>query len=328
MLEQSNMKIVKNIRDLYSGCMPRYKLLENEVNQILKPLVENEGWFFISRVKGLESFALKIETGRVSSPESMEDFFGCTVVVPTLGHIEQAELLILNNYDLKYRRPENDVTTHKAPSNFTFDDLRVYVERRPLISGRDPELVGMLFEVQIKTVLQHAWTVATHDLIYKSNTVNWPLERIAFQVKAMLEHAEVAISEANRLADAPAVAKRDKNTIGMLTLIEQIKRIWSAERLPTDVKRLADTIHALLQACDLMPEDFQDLIMNEKLRIGVLPTDLSPYAMTVQALANKDGLDLSHKISRRHIRTKLVIHSGMDLPKWMRIAQPKIVDLG
>ncbi|GAB5338297.1 hypothetical protein [Pseudomonas poae] len=322
------MKIVKSVRDIYADCVPRYELLETEVKQILKPLAEDRGWFFVSRLKGLESFALKIETGRVSVPHSMEDFFACTIVVPTLSQIEQAEELILASYDHSQRRPQNDSVTHKASSSFAFDDLRLYVSRRPLASGKNSELDGMVFEIQIKTVLQHAWSVATHDLIYKSNTVSWPLERIAFQVKAMLEHAEVAIAEANRLADAPAVSRRDHKTVGTLLLIEHIRNIWSSDRLPADIKRLAETIFSVIKTCDLEPEDFQELIMSEKLRLGVLPTDLSPYAFTVQALAHKQDLDFEHKISRRHIRNTVVIHSGMTLPAWMLVEHPKILNLG
>jgi hypothetical protein len=52
---------------------------------MLKPLVEQKGWFFTWRLKELESFALKIETGRVSNPVALEDFFACTIVLRSDG---------------------------------------------------------------------------------------------------------------------------------------------------------------------------------------------------------------------------------------------------
>lgn len=322
------MKIVKAVRDLFEAAASRYQRLEGEVKELLKPRVEEHDWFFLGRVKQLESFALKLETGRVPAPSNLEDFYACTIVVPTMGEIEVAEKLVTELFELSYRRPQDNGITPKPPSSFVFDDLRLYVARRPPASGLHPDLDGVVFEVQVKTILQHAWSVATHDLIYKSNSVSWPRERIAFQVKAMLEHAEVAIAEANRLADAPAVARRDKQTIAVLQLIEHLKRVWPDERLPRDVKRLAETILALLRAGDCDISSFPSIVDDEKRRLGVLPADLSPYSFVVQALAHTSQLDFQRKFNRRHISTSLCIHSGMELPDWMRQPNPRIINIG
>ncbi len=60
--------------------------------------------------------------------------------------------------------------------------------------------------------MQHAWGLATHDLIYKADEINWPKERIAFQIKAMLEQAEVTISGVNNLISLPEVSKDNYET--------------------------------------------------------------------------------------------------------------------
>ena len=311
------MKIAKGLREIHGDCLQQYGVLKEEVETLLKPNAEKQGWFFLSRLKELESFALKLETGRVSDPSRLEDFLACSIVVPTMAQIEEAEEIVLDFFDLTERRPRKKDVTPKSSSSFEFDDLRLYVARRPAVSGRHPELDGRVFEVQIKTILQHAWTHATHDLIYKSDTVSWRRERIAYQVKAMLEHAEVAISEANVLAETAVLAKSHERTADILDLIQQIKQTWPNERLPVDVKRLAQTIRQIFQTADLNVKRFRDVIEEEKRRFGLLPYDLSPYAFTLQALANFRDIDFQQKFTRPNVRTSVLVHDGMDLPAWM-----------
>jgi ppGpp synthetase/RelA/SpoT-type nucleotidyltranferase len=320
----AQMKVIKKIRDIHSESEERYKRLAEEVQGFLKGEAEKRGWFFISRLKGLESFALKIETGRVPDPSKMEDFFACTIVVPTLSHIETAETLVLEHYDVLERRPPVDAQTFKQASNFQFDDLRLYVAKRASQTGKNVDLDGAIFEIQAKTVLQHAWGLATHDLIYKSDTVSWPRERIAYQVKAMLEHAEIAIAEANRLADAPAVAKKDERTAEILKLIEQIRALWSPDRLPKDIKRLAETTQHIFKSCKLDVKNLAAMLDAEKQRLGMLPNDISPYAFIVQALAHSGEFDFRAALSRAK-RLKILVHEGMDLPSWMKDDNAQIV---
>jgi ppGpp synthetase/RelA/SpoT-type nucleotidyltranferase len=320
------MKVSKALRDTFNAAQDRYLRLSAEVRDLLFSQLEERRWFHTSRVKELESFALKVETGRVPDPSQLEDFFGFTIIVPTLGDITAAEIMVSELFDVFERRPPADDRTSKLSSDFRFDDLRLYVCRRPLASGKNPDLDGAKFEIQIKTILQHAWSIATHDLIYKTDTVSWPKERIAYQVKAMLEHAEIAISEATRLADSPGVAKKNDRTTDILRLIEQIEQVWPGEALPANRKRLAENVLDVLKAADLQPDRLIDLIDAERRRIGILPSNLSPYSFVVQALLNSTVADFRAKFSRRNIRTVIVIQDGMEVPPWVE-GFDRVVDL-
>lgn len=322
------MKIAKAIRDTYESATTEYKRLSEEVCGKLEPEVNSRGWFFTSRLKQLESFALKIETGRVDNPCRLEDFFACTIIVPTLLQVSVAEKFLEEIYEVDSRRPTSDETTHKKASDFVFDDLRLYLKYGASSTGRNDDLEGITFEVQIKTILQHAWGIASHDLIYKTDNVSWPKERIAFQVKAMLEHAEIAIAEAERLANSPAIAKKDQETESALEIIHVIHGFWTPEHLPRDIKRLAESIIRIMKMCDLKSSDLRLVLDEEKNRFGVLPTNLSPYAFLVQALANKSDLDFRKKFtSNRNRKTKILIHDDMDLPGWMKEPNDKIIHI-
>jgi len=321
------MKIFKAIRDLYIDSRPRYKKLEEEAKAILGTSAEKRGWLFVGRLKKIESFAQKIETGRVPDPSAMEDFYACTIAVPTIAEIDSAKTLVLQKFDLSHRKPESDDATHKSASSFVFDDLRLYVSRRPSTHGPHTELDGLVFEVQIKTLLQHAWSIATHDLIYKSDSVSWPRERIASQVKAMLEHVEVAIAEASHLEKAPTVAKSNARTDAIRQLISEIKKVWPEDRLPENIKRLAETILDLLRTIGRDANCFTSIIEEERRRLGLLPINLSPYAFFVQALARSSQVDLQRKLARNPGGAKICIHSGMDLPDWMEQPHQRIIHI-
>ena len=321
------MKVSKSIRNVYNQSKGDYQRLSDEVCGKLRTKVEKKDWFFVHRLKELESFALKVETGRVSNPARMEDFFACTIVVPTVTQIADAEQMLKEVYEVNARKPLLDDTTHKRASDFVFDDLRMYLKRGSSQSGYNQDLEDTVFEVQIKTILQYAWGIASHDLIYKTDNVSWPKERIAFQVKAMLEHAEIAIGEAERLADSSAISKQDNDTTRTLEIIDVLRGFWPEERLPQNIKRLAESIRDILRTCNIKPDGLEVALHKEKKRIGILPFNLSPYSFLVQALAH-NVQDFKAKIaSDKNKRTRIVIHDDMDLPKWMKNEHKKIIRL-
>ena len=320
------MKIAKGIRDAYHRSSDNYRRLSEEVCTNLRHRVEENKWFFSYRLKEMESFSLKVETGRVADPARMEDFFACTIVVPTVSQIADAEALLKETYEVNERRPPCDDITRKRASDFVFDDLRLYLKRGPSDTGKNEDLVGMVFEVQVKTILQYAWGIASHDLIYKTDNVSWPKERIAFQVKAMLEHAEISIAEAQGLAESLAISKSDRDTASTLQIIEVLRDFWPADQLPQDIKRLAESIRGVLKACNVQPDGLKALLESEKARSRILPTNLSPYAFLVQAFAHNPQVGLKAKIlNGKYKGIKIIVHDDTDLPEWMSRPNANII---
>lgn len=276
------MKIDAAIRAAFTEQERIARHLRREVDRDLGQR-KRTGWHYESRVKGLESFALKIETGRIQSIEAVEDVFGATLVVPDSTQIGAAIEVVLERYPLHERRPPSSVETTKSSDQFSFDDIRLYV-RYVRTEGEKTEIPdAVLFEVQIKTFLQHAWAVATHDLIYKTSLRDWRRERIAHQIRAQLEQAEVVIGGIDSLSETPVLPQVDTRIAELNSIIEMIQQDWSSEDLPSDIRRLAESVQSLLKVARPnrdadRPALLRTLLDNGKARAaGAHSLDWSPY---------------------------------------------------
>jgi ppGpp synthetase/RelA/SpoT-type nucleotidyltranferase len=308
------MKVPASIRRIYED--------QKAINDRLKKTVDdrmlgikNPRWHYESRVKELASFALKIESGRFSKPEALEDFFACTIVVANSTQIGEADKLVGEIFSVKERRPPDDQKTHKASNAFPFDDLRLYVNipNNPAVPPSD--LVEVVFEVQIKSFLQHAWAIATHDLLYKTDDANWSKERIAYQIKAMLEHAEVSIQEAELLAACTSVVKEDRRTATIKKGIALVKAQWTEDELPDDVRRLASNITELLHGLEIGIDRLETILNEGKAqRAGAHPANLSPYATVVQYLFGAEKDKMITLLENPDARAKILIPDEIELP--------------
>ncbi|WP_285446024.1 hypothetical protein [Xanthomonas sp. fls2-241-TYG-148] len=282
------MKISTPVRALYEVIAPKAELLKNYCAGRLNQ--RNNRWHYEARVKSLESFALKLETGRVKEASAMEDIFACTLVVPSYRDVAEAVELIEEHFDIKEKRPRKDDKTHKRPAVFDFDDLRLYVTPKESPAWFvDSQIVGMKFEVQIKTFLQHAWAIATHDLVYKADSVSWPLERVSFQVKAMLEHAELVIAEAPKISDSSFLKKVDSATERTSKVIGVVARHWEPGQLPKDVRRVAANFCALLESLQIEVDELEKILDKGKQGREGHSLDSSPYETLLIYLLRQRG---------------------------------------
>lgn len=308
------MKIPASIRRLHEDQQAINDRLRVTVDDRVRSLM-NQRWHYESRVKELPSFALKIESGRFDNPRALEDFFACAIVVANANEISEAENLIDQNFALRERRPPHHDRTHKAPEAFPFDDLRLYVTLPDSPAVPPTDLFDVIFEVQIKTFLQHAWSIATHDLLYKTDDVNWSKERIAYQIKAMLEHAEISIQEAENLATSAALAKEDRKTATVKKGIALVKSQWGPDELPKDVRRLAMNITSLTEALRLETERLAQVLNDGKAqRAGAHPSNLSPYSTVVQYLFDAEKDKMLSLLKDEKSRKRILIPDEIELP--------------
>lgn len=276
------MKITKTVRRLYDEQLGLNQLVEARVRQLFEGS-KPEGWFYRGRIKPVESFAQKLETGRGGEPQAQEDFFACTLVVENRTAISEAYAFVERFCDVVERRPRNPEQTHKRPEAFPFDDLRLYARLKAI--GPDEPVTEVLFEVQIKTFLQHAWSIATRDLIYKGDRVSWGKARVAYQVRAMLEHAEVSIAEVEAIAGSEALHMEDAETRDRNRMLDWFTDRWQPEQLPQDRRRLVDTLREIARALYMDMEELITVVEQDTAEgDGINLRDLSPYGIVIRAL--------------------------------------------
>ncbi|HBV5960190.1 TPA: hypothetical protein MD228_004718, partial [Klebsiella aerogenes] len=75
------MKIPLSIKELYASKVQLFEALKEFVDTWVEGEKQSK-WHYESRIKELESFALKFETGRFNSASIFDDFFGGMIVVP------------------------------------------------------------------------------------------------------------------------------------------------------------------------------------------------------------------------------------------------------
>lgn len=279
------MKIPLSIKDLYASKYTTYVALQESVDKWVES-VKDIKWHYESRVKELESFALKFETGRFDSASIFDDMFGGMIVVSTHSEIVKVEEILREKFILVTKKPNSKSFATYSPEHFVFDDLRLYLkfDKNNFLSPKVEVLDGLTFEIQIKTFLQHAWALSTHDLVYKSENISWSKHRVAYQVKAMLENIELSISSAEALSCNDMINKEDKRFKKLGRIVALIESKWDEESLPVDKKRLAENIYECIDKLKISLSDLKTLI--DDTGCNTLKS-ISPYQSILMAIINQ-----------------------------------------
>jgi ppGpp synthetase/RelA/SpoT-type nucleotidyltranferase len=308
------MKVVYSITKLYKEQLHLYQKLGEAVDKLIFS-IKGKGWHYDSRIKSLESYALKLEACRQTDPTKMEDFFACTLVVENTNEIKNVINLLKPYFKIQYRKPPNEKFTHKNSDSFVFDDLRLYTILKASSARLKGPLNEILFEIQIKTFLQHAWSIATHDLIYKSDEINWSKQRVAYQVKAMLENAEISIEKASNLKKISGIPLTNEKVEAQKRVKKFILANWSNDKLPKDLIRLVDNIIKLLKYLNLDLGTLEIGLADEtKQGRGNLTLNLSPYLVILQTLINQEPAKVNGHI-RKDNNKKILIPQEIDISK-------------
>lgn len=280
------MKVSSQVNSLYDELKVIAEELGKYINGRLKETCDANQWLYISRIKEKESFAQKLEMGRYKSLDLIDDVFACTIVVQNIKEISNAEKLIKEQFNIQERRPSSIKKAPHFPENFSYDSLRLYCKVKPLGSKKDYE--NLIFEVQIKTFLEHAWAVATHDFQYKSDEVSWGKSRIVSQLKAMLDNIELTINESNNLSKSEHIKKEHPEYKNLNNIIQFYKDTWTEDKLPKDIRRLAINTNELIVNLGIKLSELKEIIEAESTEErGTNTLSLSPYQIIVQSLMNK-----------------------------------------
>jgi len=308
------MKIPFSVRSYFEQHKKDYCALKALVEPQIEA-IRDTGWHYVGRLKTSESFAQKLETGRFTKEEALTDLFACTLVVERADRIKEAEAKLRESFDVRARKPEKpEMTPHRAMC-FDFDYVRLYAslkrDKRTPASGYE----HLVFEIQIKTFLQHAWTIATHDLIYKTDTIDWEASRVAYQIKAMLEHAEASITAVKAISQTNEPARSNKESLEQQNVIAWLQRNWG-DQLPKDVVRLAECVRNLQEVAGINLTALSKIFDTAtKAGNGSKTLNLSPFSSIVDSvLSSPEGLDALEAASKRRIKNRILVPAELEFP--------------
>ena len=191
----------QNILDQYNALMPIYRQIEQVVPAKLREAFDEAGIIVAaveSRVKTQASLAGKLELkgSKYKDIFDITDIVGIRVITFYIDDVDKVASILERHFDIDW---ENSVDKRKAHEIDSFGYLSLhYIVRIPESAYRDPEhpeVNNIRFEVQMRTVLQHAWANMNHDTGYKSG-VEVPREylRNLNRLAGMLELADEQFS--------------------------------------------------------------------------------------------------------------------------------------
>jgi ppGpp synthetase/RelA/SpoT-type nucleotidyltranferase len=233
----------------YRAVEPYLEPLRVRVRESLLVLCEREGYALVSRVKALDSVCEKVETGRFACWADIDDLVAFTIVVPKLSDELNVLAFLQSTFSQVIIRKRGSLK--KAPDAFRFDSTR-FIGRLSAPEGQDAPLFNVPFEVQIRSAFEHAWSVTTHALTYKSPEVSWSKLRLTAQLKASVEQLDTlvaAFEDASKYiepSDWPEI--QAKIDIQAYFASKVSSGLLPIELTPKDWSRFVDNVYEITRA--------------------------------------------------------------------------------
>lgn len=201
----------------YSQNKPIYDLLADKIAEIIEEVLDSEGIIYSStewRGKDVENFKNKIKGGIKFDPKEMQDLAGIRIICYVHSDVEKISELIKKIFDVDKTRSVNKseiLGTDKMGYRGIHIIAKLPQERVRLHEFKKFE--GLYFEVQIRTILQHAWAEIQHDKNYKfSGTLLPEIQRRFNLISTNLEMADNEFNTLSQLIEkySQDVSKKTK----------------------------------------------------------------------------------------------------------------------
>ncbi len=162
--------------EVYSTELSVYESYANTLQQILKTAVKKYAPFAIveSRAKTIPSFAEKAlrKAHKYNDPvHQLTDLCGARVITQTLSEVKIICDFIRDNFRVDEANSEDKLQLLE-PTQFTYLSVHYVVQLKAgeLLGIMIPEEIGdKKAEIQVRTLLQHAWAGISHDRLYKND---------------------------------------------------------------------------------------------------------------------------------------------------------------
>lgn len=175
----------------------RYRLFAEEIEHQVKSILAASNITYnsvVSRVKERDSLSEKIDRkqGKYTHLSDITDIVGVRIITFYSGDVDKISQIIEKEFEVDF---ENSIDKGKSlePDRFGYCSVHYVVgmSDERLALPENHLYAGMKCEIQIRTVLQHAWAEIEHDIGYKSEiTIPKEMRRSFSRIAGLLEIAD------------------------------------------------------------------------------------------------------------------------------------------
>ncbi|RYX87792.1 hypothetical protein EON73_00540 [bacterium] len=188
-----------SLKQVYNNKRPLFDRTSGNIKEALSIFLSDNKIPFLtisSRVKDFDSFFEKIDRKNYTNPfDETEDFCGIRVILYYLSDIIKVNEIVKKEFDVQNNEDKGD----KLDVNefgYRSHHFIVKIKDKWLESPNYRGLKDVKIEIQVRTVLMHAWAEIEHKLGYKNkDQVPNELKRKLFLISAKLEEADNQFQE-------------------------------------------------------------------------------------------------------------------------------------
>jgi putative GTP pyrophosphokinase len=219
-----NRNSIKNHVTWYSNHEHTYKSLAEIIAATLKALLKNNKIDYVDipcRAKAIESFQEKIRRKKYKDPKcEMTDLAGVRVIAYIEEDVARVSKIIQSSFNV-HADSSIDKTKVLGEDRFGYRSVHYVCD-----IGRSREALpefspykDLLFEIQVRTALQHTWAEIEHDRSYKfSGDLPVKIKRRFHLVAGLLELADREFDELTKEIDSYKTEVHRKADSGNLNI--------------------------------------------------------------------------------------------------------------
>jgi len=160
-----NLHKVDDIELWYYKRLALYNLFGDRIKELIDRLLKGEGISIVglqSRTKEFAGFRTKISNKGYRNPEEMVDLVGIRII----GYVRSDTVIICgvirDNFSIIEERDKSEESGYK--STHFVATLTEYHTKSPLYS----QFKHLKIEIQVCSILEHAWAELEHNIVYKN----------------------------------------------------------------------------------------------------------------------------------------------------------------
>lgn len=182
------------LEDSFRQIKPKYQRLAVNVEQALIQFLEEKkisSFDVEKRVKGEKSFLEKVIRKSYESPfEQMDDIAGVRVICYYNEDLKLIDDIINEQFNvISYSNKSQELDDDQF--GYASNHYVVQLKTEWLQAPNYRELNGLKIEIQVRTILMHAWAAISHKLLYKKNEdVPKEFKRKLNRLSALIELAD------------------------------------------------------------------------------------------------------------------------------------------